>query len=86
MRHNNRNVLFCGLLPEQAPYLRNLPLHPSQQEIVTTDTYIDFEMYISHTYDFIQELLSKGSTVEVLEPQSLRDLMKAEIEKMQKLY
>ena len=43
-------------------------------------------MYISHTYDFIQELLSKGSTVEVLEPQSLRDLMKAEIEKMQKLY
>ena len=74
------------VVAEQAPYLRNLPLHPSQQEIVTTDTYTDFEMYISHTYDFIQELLSKGSTVEVLEPQSLRDLMKAEIEKMQKLY
>lgn len=70
----------------QVPYLRNLPLHPSQQEIASTDTYTDFEMYISHTYDFVQELLSKGAAVEVLEPQSLRDVMKAEIEKMQKIY
>lgn len=70
----------------QAPYLRNLPLHASQKEIATTEQYSDFELYISHTYDFVQELLSKGSAVEVLEPQSLRDAMKNEIDKMQKQY
>lgn len=70
----------------QAPYLRNLPLHSSQKEIKVTKDYVDFELYISHTYDFIQELLSKGATIEVLEPQSLRNVMRAEIGKMQKLY
>ena len=58
----------------------------SQKEIATTEEYTDFELYISHTYDFIQELFSKGATIEVLEPQSLRDVMRSEIKKMQKLY
>lgn len=69
----------------QAPYLRNLPLHSSQKEIAVTESYVDFELYISHTYDFIQELLSKGAAVEVLKPQSLRDKIKAEIQNMQTL-
>ena len=51
-----------------------------------TESYVDFELYISHTYDFIQELLSKGAAVEVLKPQSLRDKIKAEIQNMQTLY
>ena len=50
------------------------------------ESYVDFELYISHTYDFIQELLSKGAAVEVLKPQSLRDKIKAEIQNMQTLY
>lgn len=70
----------------QAPYLRNLPLHQSQREIAATEESADFELNLLHTYDFIQELLSKGAGIEVLEPQSLRDVMKVEIEKMQKLY
>ena len=70
----------------QAPYLRNLPLHSSQKEIAVTESYVDFELYISHTYDFIQELLSKGAAVEVLKPQSLRDKIKVEIQNMQTLY
>lgn len=70
----------------QAPYLRNLPLHPSQREVASTDTTVDFELFLSPTYDFIQELLSKGSHIEVLHPQSLRNVMKAEIEAMQKRY
>ncbi len=79
-----RTVLRTTIL--QAPYLRNLPLHFSQKEIAVTESYVDFELYISHTYDFIQELLSKGAAVEVLEPQSLRDKIKAEIQNMQTLY
>lgn len=70
----------------QAPYLRHLPLHSSQREVAATERYVDFELYISHTYDFIQELLSKGAGIEVIEPESLRRTMRTEIQKMLKLY
>lgn len=70
----------------QAPYLRNLPLHPSQREVASDGKGVDFELFLSPTYDFIQELLSKGSSIEVLAPQTLRDAMKAEIKEMQKQY
>lgn len=70
----------------QAPYLRNLPLHSSQREVAADENTVDFELFLSPTYDFIQELLSKGSSIEVLQPQTLRDAMKAEIEEMQKRY
>ena len=79
-----RTVLRATI--SQAPYLRNLPLHSSQKEIAVTENYVDFELYISHTYDFVQELLSKGAALEVLEPRSLRDTIKDEIRNMQTLY
>lgn len=68
------------------PYLRALPLHASQRETELTADHSLFELTISHTYDFVQELLSKGSQIEVLEPVSLRDRMRTETEKMYKMY
>ncbi len=56
-------------------YLRSLPLHSSQKEIVTTEEYADFELHLRPTYDFCFELLSRGGMIEVLEPQSLRHTM-----------
>ena len=53
-------------------YLRTLPLHHSQKELNTTAEYSDFEFYLRPTFDFLQELLSKGKEVEVLEPASFR--------------
>lgn len=54
-------------------YLRDLPLHPSQREINTTEEYCDFELHLKPTSDFKAHLLSRGEWIEVLEPQSLAD-------------
>lgn len=70
----------------QAKYFRSLPLHSSQREIETSDCCSVFEYYLKPTYDFIQELLSHGPDVEVIHPNSLRQLMKQRIEEMTELY
>lgn len=70
----------------QANYFRSLPLHPSQREIKTSDDCSVFEYYLKPTYDFIQELLLHGPDVEVIHPNSLRQIMKQRIEDMAELY
>ena len=70
----------------QANYFRSLPLHPSQKEIETTEDGTVFEYYLQPTYDFIQELLLHGPDVEVIHPNSLRQIMKQRITEMAELY
>lgn len=53
--------------------MRSLPVHHSQKEINTTYDYSDFELYLKPTMDFSGKLLSRGSWIEVLEPQWLRE-------------
>ena len=67
-------------------YLRTLPLHPSQREIDTTDGHTDFALDIRPTYDFLEQLLQYAAGVEVLEPSSLRQQMKEEIQAMANNY
>lgn len=57
----------------QRDYLRTLPLHPSQHEIITEEDYSEFTLYVRPTFDFIQHILALCEFVEVLEPESLRD-------------
>ena len=54
-------------------YMRDLPLHPTQKEINTTDDYADFELKLRPTSDFMTKLISRGEWLEVLEPQNLAD-------------
>ena len=56
----------------QANYLRSLPLHHSQKEIERTDTHTVFSYYLRPSFDFMQEILQHGETMEVLKPESLR--------------
>jgi hypothetical protein len=70
----------------QSNYLRNLPLHESQQEIERGDEFSLFEMQICPTYDLCQQLLSFGESIEVLEPKELREKMKGQVEKMRTIY
>lgn len=67
-------------------YLRALPLHTSQREMVTTENYSIFEYHLRPTYDFRQELLSHGDEIEVLEPQWFRKEMKHIADKMHEYY
>ena len=70
----------------QANYLRSLPLHRSQSEIKRNNEYSVFALRVRPTFDFKQKILSLGSTVEVVKPESLRLEIKEEIHKMNSNY
>lgn len=54
-------------------YMRDLPVHHSQMEIGSGDGYTDFECYLRPTLDFCGYILSRGSRLQVIKPQSLID-------------
>lgn len=60
------------VVPDQVKYFRTLPLHGSQKETVQEDGSSVFSYHIAPTFDFMQEILSHGADVEVLEPAELR--------------
>ncbi len=61
------------VVPDQVKYFRTLPLHGSQRETVQEDGSSVFSYHIAPTLDFVQEILSHGADVEVLEPAELRE-------------
>ena len=67
---------------DQVKYYKSLPLHSSQKEIEVSEKYTVFEYRLVPTYDFLQEILSKGRSVEVLSPESFCDEIHAEIKAM----
>ena len=75
---------------EQIDYIRNLPLHVSQEEGISgteeKTPYCEFAYKLAITYDFVQELLSHGRYVKVIEPQELRDEMRRHVERMARYY
>ena len=55
----------------QDKYFDALPLHHSQRTVEVTEGHTVYEYRIRPTYDFVQELLSHGADVEVLQPSLL---------------
>lgn len=58
-------------------YMRTLPFHSSQKEVLTTEEYSEFTFDIRPTFDFINALAAAGSELVVLEPEDLQQNMKA---------
>lgn len=69
----------------QAKYLRALPLHHSQQEMIH-DSYSLFHYHLRLTPDFVQEILSLGSSVMVLSPPELRAMVVSSLRETIALY
>ena len=57
---------------KQARYFRSLPLHSSQEEVETRREYSVFSYELTPDYDFKQDILSFGDSVEILEPAAVR--------------
>jgi len=72
--------------PRESEFLRSLPLHHSQKETIKNNNFSIFEFKLVPTRDFVMDLISRGSKIEVLEPLTLRNQIKEEIEAMAKLY
>lgn len=69
------SILEIKAMAEQAKYLESLPLHPSQTVVETTPDYTVFRYCLVPTFDLKQEILSRGSTLEVLSPEWFRKEM-----------
>ena len=72
-RDMKREKVLLKVYGKQVRYFRSLPLHSSQEEIETHRGYSIFSYYLAPDYDFKQDILSFGDTIEVLEPLSLRE-------------
>lgn len=68
----NSERIVLSFTPTEGRYVKSLPLHHSQKEILKNKTERRFEYELVPTYDFKMEILSYGDTVKVLEPESLR--------------
>lgn len=70
----------------QNAYLKDVPLHHSQEVISDCADYTDFELYVKPTYDFIQAILGQREQVQVLEPSFLRAEIKTVLREMMSFY
>lgn len=71
----------------QANYFRSLPLHASQVEEEKNSDFSIFKYKMwPGAFDFKQELLRNGATVEVLEPSWLRADIAREVKEMYEVY
>ena len=70
----------------QAKYLRSLPLHHSQREIMSDGKTSVFTFRLCPEHDFLMELLSLGDTIEVIEPAALREKIAAIAHNMNATY
>ena len=73
------SIMEIKATAEQAKYLESLPLHPSQEAIEVTPDYSVFRYRLVPTFDLKQEILSRGSTLEVLSPEWFRKEIIAEL-------
>ncbi len=71
---------------DQVKYIESLPLHHSQKAVEVTDEYTVFRYSFVPTFDFKQEILSRGRDAEIVAPQWLRDEIADEVREMAKKY
>lgn len=70
----------------QGNYIKTLPLHHSQEILIDNENEFRIRLKIYIAYDFVQELLSYGDSVKVIEPQSLIDTVKEAYQKALERY
>ena len=74
------------VVADQVKYFESLPLHHTQELVESNQEFSVFRYLLVPTFDFRQEILSHGPDVEVLEPEELRDEIKADIARMYRNY
>lgn len=75
------SIMEVKATAEQARYLESLPLHPSQTAVEVTQEYTVYRYRLVPTFDLKQEILSRGSSLEVLSPEWFREEIVGELNK-----
>ncbi len=71
---------------KQGQYILTRPLHHTQEVISRDENHIIFKMHMKVTLDLVQELLSYGSSLQVLSPDCLVNEIRKTINEMNDLY
>lgn len=75
--------IVMRIAPDRYPYIKNKPLHPSQHN---NDKEFRISIDVIPNNELIALLLSFGSQLEVLEPQSVREMMRDHVKTLNKFY
>ena len=67
---------------DQGKYIKTLPLHHSQEILVDDDKEFRIKLILVPTFDFEREILSLGSSVKIISPESFKKSMRKEVEEM----
>lgn len=65
----------------EAKFLRDLPLHSSQDEVRTDGDNVIFSIFVCPDKNLIMEICKHGSRIEILSPAEVRDAVKEELVK-----
>ena len=73
---------------DQVRYFETLPLHDSQRKVAdeSNEEHTVYRYHLAPTFDFKQELLSRGPAVEVLSPKEFREEIMDDIAKLASRY
>ena len=67
-------------------FIKSQPLHSSQTILIDSETELRIKLKLQITHDFIMELLSHGSEVKVIAPESLKNRIVEELAQTLKNY
>lgn len=70
-QHEPIAIRFRAFWPQNL-YLRDTPIHKSQELIHETEDYSDYEIFVRPTYDLKQEFLWNRDKLAILSPESFR--------------
>ena len=70
----------------EAKYLRDLPIHGSQEEIASEGDSVTFSIFVCPNRNLIMEFCKYGSRIEILSPASVRNDVAGELKKAAEKY
>ena len=74
------------VVADQVKYFESLPLHHTQEPVETTPEFTVFQYQLVPTFDFKQEILSRGPSVKVLSPEWFQDEIRQDVADMASHY
>jgi predicted DNA-binding transcriptional regulator YafY len=72
--------------PEKSKWIKDQIWHKNQKAKLLKDGSFEISFPVSDFSEIKREILKHGDAVEVIRPRSLRDLIKAEADKIAKIY
>ena len=70
----------------EAKYLRDLPIHGSQQEVDSDDDSVTFSIFVCPDKNLVMEFCKYGDRIEVLTPAHIRGAVASELAKAASIY